>query len=121
MGTNVTTESVLSEEQIQQAVQCITAEQSIVDGSVVLSNVNVCFLALEQAVLQSPEVSDMNGAIRAAIFLLAGDATNTEYVRGMCELLAMLFPAPDMDTAERAEWFETKIHGAIDAAMKERP
>lgn len=48
-----------------------------------------------------------NAIIQAAD--LAGDCTNAEYLRGMCELLARCFPKADVLTDERAEWFESRI------------
>jgi len=41
--------------------------------------------------------------------LLAGDFSNAEYIRGMCELLAMLYPCLGVDPYGRAEWFESRI------------
>lgn len=35
--------------------------------------------------------------------ILVGDCSNKEYARGICEILASLFPIEDMDTEERAE------------------
>lgn len=111
----MTTESVLTEEQIQQAVQCITAEQSIVDGSVVLSNVNVCFLELEQAVLQSPEVQR-----------LREDAGRYRVLRD--EEYQMLVDDPCVTDDSFNTFFGEDLDKAVDAlknrhdaAMKEQP
>lgn len=52
--------------------------------------------------------TDMEIAIKNAA-LLAGDFSNAEYIRGMCELLAMLYPCLGVDPYGRAEWFESRI------------
>lgn len=50
----------------------------------------------------------MENAMTLAAGLL-DDMNNEEYVRGMCELLAMMFPEDDVCTCDRAEWFTAKL------------
>lgn len=52
----MSTDNVLTNEQILQAAQCLTSEVGIDGEYVVLKNVNGCIRAIEQAVLQSEQV-----------------------------------------------------------------
>lgn len=40
---------------------------------------------------------------------LVGDMSNLEYTRGVCELLARLYPIDDVCTEDRAEWVEESL------------
>lgn len=111
----MTTETVLTEDQIQQAVQCITAEQSIVDGSVVLSNVNACFLELEQAVLQSTEVQALRkGADRYQALRNAAVNDDRQFLDAVEDYALANFSDPYKPT-------EAEFDASIDAAMKKKP
>lgn len=54
----------------------------------------------------------MDNAIRYAAGLL-DDMDNEEYIRGMCELLAVMYPAPDTCTYERAEYIRLLIEQQV--------
>lgn len=57
-------------------------------------------------------MNDEAVSLETALFaarMLADDGSNTEYVRGMCELLATCFPTNDVEPDERAEWFEQQL------------
>jgi len=60
------------------------------------------------------EPCSMDNAIAQAAGLLT-DMDNEEYIRGMCELLASMFPAPDTGTEERAEWFTAEVEKKLNA------
>lgn len=50
----------------------------------------------------------MDQAIIHAVGLL-DDMENEEYIRGMCEILACMFPEPDVCTCDRAESIRSQI------------
>ena len=60
------------------------------------------------------EPCDMDRAIAQAADLLT-DMGNEEYIRGMCELMARMFPSEGADTEERAQWFEAEVEKVLRA------
>lgn len=70
-----------------------------------------------QAVINTPEqapreLDSLHSAIAEAASLL-DDMSNEEYIRGMCEMIARLFPLPDVCTDERAEWVEAEVEKLV--------
>ena len=55
---------------------------------------------------------EMDNAIRYAAGLL-DDMDNEEYIRGMCEILAVMYPAPDTCTHDRAEYIQLRIEQQV--------
>lgn len=54
----------------------------------------------------------MHQAIIHAAGLL-DDMENEEYIRGMCELIACMFPKPDVCTCDRAEFIKSQIEERV--------
>lgn len=64
---------------------------------------------------KEPESASLEDGIKQAVSLLT-DMDNEEYIRGMCELLASMYPGCDGDgTEERATSIMTEVARRVEA------
>lgn len=55
----ITKQPILTDDQIQKAFECLTAEADVEDGRLWLRNINKCLRSIEQSILLSPIVQDL--------------------------------------------------------------